>query len=388
VSPPAARTQAGGSAGDSADGDHLDYEVAGTVGVRLFAPTATDATTARRVLGEPSRPLDRAPELTVRFTPQLIPSGLSWVETGAVGFSDEGLFVYRVGRTPARFRLSFDGAGGAWELLCESGRPSLPLLLAIVRLAALRRGVVPLHAAAFVVNGHGVIASGWSHGGKTSALLAFMERGARYVADDWVLVSPDGARMWGLPGPVTISDAHARSPLVRIHARGTEDVLRSAAGWAGRTFPWSLPARTRAGTVADAASKVGRALIRRAERHFDPEQLFGERVRDAEPHVLFLMMRHQATDVRVEPIDAARAATCLASAGGQEELPLLSLCHAYRFAFPDSMGVRFVDEAPALRERLLRAALGRLRTYVVRHPIGVDSGALYQAMSPLIGGAP
>ena len=364
--------------------DAVDFEVGGVVGVRLLDPTECDVAAARRVLGEPSTPIGRVPDLTVRFTPKLRAPELTWVEPEAAGFSDQGLFVFRVGRKPARTRVSFDADGGAWELLCESGRACFPLLLPLVRVAALRRSAVPLHAAAFVVNGRGVIASGWPHGGKTSALLAFMERGARYAADDWVLLSADGARLNGMPGAVTLSDAQARSSFVRTHGGGAADVLRSAAGWAGRTLPRSLPEGTRAGTLGKAADRVGRALVRRAERRFEPEHLFGERIRDAEPHVLFLMTRHQAPDVRVEPLDPGQAATRLACAAGREELPLLSLCHAYHFAFPASQGVRFLYEAAALRERILRGAVGRLRAFVVRHPPGVHTEALHSAMAPLI----
>src|SRR5690606_33433862 len=121
------------------------------------------------------------------------------------GFSRDGLYLLRDGRRRVRARVTFGDGGGAWTLECERGAGRVPLLQPMVRLAALRRRSVPLHAAAFEVDGVGVIASGWAHGGKTTALLAFMERGARFLADDWVLLAEDGSRMVGLPGPVTVS---------------------------------------------------------------------------------------------------------------------------------------------------------------------------------------
>jgi hypothetical protein len=134
---------------------------------------------------------------------------------------------------------------------------------------------------------------------------------------------------------------------------------------------------------------VGGALLRRGERHFDAAKLFGETIREARPAVLLLMMRHESPAVCVEPMDAGAAATRLACASGHEDLPFVSLCHGYGFAFPGSDGVRFVTrDAPALRERWLREALVPLRAYVVRHPRGVDSADLHAATAPLIETAP
>jgi len=367
----------------------VDFDLGGVVGVRLLGAAPADLSSARQVLGTPVRRLDREPDIAVHVSGGWEPRSPSWVEPGRSGFAAEGFFALKLGRHHTRTRLSLDGACDRWELSCASVAAALPLLLPLVRLASLRNGAVALHAAAFVVDGRGVIASAWPHGGKTTALLAFMERGGRYVADDWVLLSGDGARMVAVPGPVTISDAHARSPLVSRHSRGAADLRRRAAGWAGRTLPALLPARGREGAFGKATGRLAGALARRAERRFDPAELFGETLREAPPAVLFLLMRHESPDVRIEPMETAPAATRLACASVHEDLPFLSLCHGYQFAFPGSDGVRFFTrDAQALREQRLHEALAPLRAFLVRHPRGVDPAVLHAAMAPLIEATP
>jgi hypothetical protein len=320
----------------------------------------------------------------VRFAERVTADDLCWIEPDGSGFSDDGYFLLKAGRKPIRARISFDAPEGGWELLSERGSPSVPYLLPMVRLSALRHGWVPLHAAAFEVAGRGVIASGWAHGGKTSALLAFMENGARYVADDWVLLSASGARMRGLAGELSLTDAQAaRAPGGAAHPRRGE-LLRRAAAWSGGALPRALPARIRGGALSRAATRVGGALSRRAQRVFAAEEIFGERLELATPRVLFVMMRHEGRDVQVEPITARAAAVRLASASGFEELPFLGCSLGYRFAFPDRAGVAFVEEAAALRARLLAGAMAGIRAYLVRHPRIADTEMLHAAMAPLL----
>jgi hypothetical protein len=363
----------------------VDFDLSGIVGVRLESATPADVKAARRSLGgEPSRALARSPDIRVRFEERVSASDLCWVEQDGSGFSDDGYFLLRAGRRPAKARISFDAPEGAWELISESGAPSVPHLLPMVRLAALKHGWVPLHAAAFEVNGRGVIASGWAHGGKTSALLAFMERGARFVADDWVLLSASGVRMRGLAGELSLTDEQAaRAP--RQSARGRRGaLLRRAAGWCGGALPRVVPTRARGGYLSRAADKVGGALARRAQRSFPAEEVFGQRVELSTPRVLFVMMRHQGHDVRVEPISPRAAVVRLSSASGFEELPFLGCSLGYRFAFPERSGPTFIEEAAALRTRLLVGATAGIRAYLVRHPRVADTATLHAAMAPLL----
>ena len=66
--------------------------------------------------------------------------------------------------------------------------------MAILNFTLLSKDCVPLHASAFTHQGKGILLTGWSKGGKTEALLAFAQHGARYVGDEWIILSGDGER--------------------------------------------------------------------------------------------------------------------------------------------------------------------------------------------------
>src|SRR5207247_1046267 len=99
----------------------------------------------------------------------------------------------------ARARVDFRQIGGRCEIVSQSGLGPVPLLIGIVTVTALGKSFVPLHGSAFVHNATGIIVTGWAKGGKTEALLAFAEHGARYVGDEWILLSSDGRKVYGVP---------------------------------------------------------------------------------------------------------------------------------------------------------------------------------------------
>ncbi len=95
--------------------------------------------------------------------------------------------------------------------MAERGVGTIPLLVPIVNLTALGRGLLPIHASAFVHAGLGVLVTGWAKGGKSEVLLAFAARGASYVGDEWVYLADDGSRMVGLPEPIRLWDWQLRA---------------------------------------------------------------------------------------------------------------------------------------------------------------------------------
>ena len=116
------------------------------------------------------------------------------------------------------------------------GLPAIPLLVPIVNLTALANGALPLHASAFVHRGTGVVATGWSKGGKTEALLAFSANGARYVGDEWVYVAADGSRVSGIPSPF----GYGTGICTTSRPSGVGSARGSGRGWrpSERCTPW------------------------------------------------------------------------------------------------------------------------------------------------------
>jgi hypothetical protein len=104
------------------------------------------------------------------------------------------------------------------------------------------RGRVPLHAAALVVEGRGVLVVGASGVGKTTLVQAEVAAGATFVSDN--LVVSDGDNVWGLLEPLRSAAAtgprttHGRrlTPVTARQLRSGVDlvvVLRRDGAWSG-----------------------------------------------------------------------------------------------------------------------------------------------------------
>ena len=209
--------------------------------------------------------------------------------------------------------------------MCERGLPAVPLLIACLNLTVLARGALPLHAAAFTYRGRGIVVTGWSKGGKTESLLAFLAHGAASSATSGSTSSPTAARC-------TASGAHARLGLEPAPAaRGVDRLDRGDRLRLGGLRPAT---RWRAGAAA-AASRPSSSVS--ATSTSPPEQIFDHgAVRLSTPFDrLFLVASRDdpATVAReVAPQEVARR---MAASLDYERAPLPAAYGQFRFAFPD-----------------------------------------------------
>lgn len=183
----------------------VDYDLHGIVGIRLLDATSEDAAVVTRQVGPIQAPLARQPDIVIRFVDELPTSSpVRYLGLDDIGFTDDAFLVLRSKhKSRAKVQIPFEHIGKRCEIVCEKGLAQVPLLTSIVNLTVLAKGALPLHASAFVFDGTGIAAIGWSKGGKTSTLLAFMANGATYVGD-WLYISADGKRMYGIPEPIRV----------------------------------------------------------------------------------------------------------------------------------------------------------------------------------------
>jgi len=368
----------------------VDFSLGGVVGLRLEGAGPRELAAVSRQLGPLRRPLAGEPDVVVRFVDRLaLSSPVRYIGLDDAGYTDDAFLVLRgKHKTRALLQIPFERVGSRCELLCERGIAAVPLLVPILNLTALGKGVLPLHAAAFVHEGVGVLATGWSKGGKTESLLAFMEQGARYVGDEWVYLSADGGAMFGIPEPIRLWSWHLDSlPSLRARLPRSErarlSMLRLVTGGMGRITANGA----RHGSAATRTLNRVSALLR-TQLCVDlaPERLFparngsagaaSERVR---PDVVLFVVSHERPEISVQPIDPRVIAERMLFSLQEEDQRLASCYHKFRFAFPERTNP-VLERASELRRAALQGALAGKRAFEVRHPYPVSLPELYQEL--------
>lgn len=272
-------------------------------------------------------------------------------------------------------QVPFEKIGQGCEIVCERGLGRVPMLIPILNLSLLAKGVVPLHASAFTYKGVGVLVTGWSKGGKTETLLAFMARGASYVGDEWVYISGDGARLSGIPIPIRIWRwhlEHAPEFSTRIPLRGRIRlaVLRTA--------------------TALASALLGQGSLTRAcagQLFVDlrPEQLFGSDRRESSARFdrLVFALSDASPEVRVEPMDPREVARRMSFSFLFESLHFMGNYLKFRFAFPGTAS-SFVDRIQEVYSKRLEAVLAGKPTNALFHPYPAPIPELFGALAGLL----
>jgi hypothetical protein len=368
---------------------HVDFDLHGIVGIRVLDALPGDVATLTRQLGPLTAPLTRRPDITVRFVDELrepLPmTYATWPDTAAT----EDTFYLLRGKdgVAARTVLPMETVGERCEIVCERRAGHVPHLLAIINMTALRRDVLPLHASAFTYRGIGVVATGWGKGGKTEALLAFAARGAQYVGDEWVYLTPDGG-MHGVPEPIRLWNWHIEQlpelradlpAMTRARLRSLPAVASSAAG---------LSARLR-GMPASVLRRTAPVLRRQAFVQVPPARLFGEdalALHGTVDHVLFVAS-HDSDEVTIEPIAGASVAAHMLASLEEERGPLLQVYRQFRFLFPGRRSDA-IEEASAIEHRLLERYLADRPAHMLRHPYPVDLDSLVAPIEAALGERP
>lgn len=364
----------------------MDYDLHGLVGIRLVDAAPGEAAAVTRQLGPIRAPLDREPDIVIRFVDRLTTSSrVRYLGVDDAGFTDDAFLVLRSRhKARARVQIGLEQIGRRTEIVCERGLPAVPLLIPIVNLTVLGKGALPLHASAFAWDGTGVVTTGWSKGGKTEALLAFAARGAEYIGDEWVYISSEGTRVFGIPEPIRVWDWHLRElpqyralvgqgDRARLRAiKLLEPLERLGPGGAGRGF---MPVRT--------LNRVMPLLRRQLFVDLDPKRLFGSGFGTLSGSFdrLFLALSHEAPGVTVEPIDPQEVGRRMVFSLQHERLDFMAYYLKFRFAFPDAVNP-LIERAEELQRGTLARVLARKPAYAVHHPYPVSISSLFDAMSP------
>jgi len=362
----------------------VDFDIHGVVGIRLIDPSPSDLGAARKLLGYPSRLPLTAPDITVRFVENLPVRGIRFLGSDQGGFTDDGFFLLQEGTRRVNARIPFDRIGGPCEIVCKSRLGSVPLLIPIISLTALKKECVPVHASAVVYNGVGILMAGWANCGKTAALLGFAANGAEYVGEDWVLLSGNGQRMQGLVRPLELSRWHVAS---LPHVRSSVNLMNRCAfhgvGLLDGLQKMVSGERTQNSLVLRSVQRALAAVENRLRQNVVPSAIFGDKIRSAGAQVdkIFLFVSHEDHRIEVEPIAPSEMARRLGFLVQHELTPLLRHYAAYRFAFPTRRN-ELIESITEYTFGILARALNRKETYIVRLPYPHVFSELYKTIQP------
>lgn len=363
----------------------VDYDLHGLAGIRLLEATAEDAAVVTRQIGPLQSPLECEPDIVIRFVDHLATSSrIRYLGLDEAGFTDDAFLVLRSKhKSRARVQIPFEHIGKRCEIVCERGLLQVPLLIPILNLTILGKGALPLHASGFTYRNTGLLATGWSKGGKTEALLAFMAHGATYVGDEWIYLSGDGNRMHGIPEPIRLWKFHLDSlPQYRRAVRARDRARLRSLQFAVRAVDRLTSGGSRRRFFAARALNRMRPLLA-GQLHVDlsPYTLFGEEACTlvGVPEKILFVASHETPEITVRPIDSQEIARRMVFSLQEEQRTLTSYYWKFRFAFPDAAN-ELVDNSGQLQREILHRALDGKEAYEVLHPYPVHIPSLFEAI--------
>lgn len=366
-----------------------DFDLHGIVGIRLLNGTASDIAAVRKQLGPIQKPLSRPPDIVIRFVDHLtFSSPVRYLGVDDAGFTDDAFLVFR-GQHKRRVsvQIPFDQIGSPQcEIVCESGSGPVPLLIAILNMTALSRGALPLHASALRYNGKGIIVTGWAKGGKTETLLAFVANGAEYIGDEWVYLSGDGQKMYGIPEPTRVWYWHLQQ-MPHYKALVKRGDLRRLQALDGLVRLMDGLDSSRLGRGSSAPVRFARSLKALLKQQLNvqipPEKLFGGKPGDGtvQPEKIFWVASHAEPDLIVKQIDPQEIAKRIVFSLQEERMGFLSYYYKYRFAFPECAN-SLIDQSEEIQRSTLLKVFAEKDAYAVYHPYPFSIPALFETIRP------
>jgi hypothetical protein len=359
----------------------VDFDIQGIVGIRLINPTISDSAAVAKQLDQKKTHLERDPDIIISFKDNFNNTSLKYIGLDYAGFNDEGFYVLGGGKEKLKMRVPFEKIGQNLELECESGVDPIPLLDSIINLTFLAKNHIPLHASAFVYNGIGNLVTGWTKGGKTEALLSFANHSAQYVGDEWVIISPAGESMFGLPVKLCIWDWQFKYipnllPKITIDRK----ILFRLIYFLDTFYKIFSHGKLKESFLLEWINKALPSFKRQLNIRVRPEIIFKNGIcKKSSFDKLFLMMARSEPKITIEPWDPSDIASRMVSSNDWEQKTFWEYYEAFKFAFPYLQN-EFLEGADKFQKSQLECAFKNKEAYKVSHPYPVDFEDLFAEM--------
>lgn len=364
--------------------DASSFGLLGTVSIRLQNHTAVDLRLVHEQLGMDVANPAAEPDLVLRFEDRVPQPSLHYVDD-ATAFSSDGFFLLR-GRRQEKVcvRLPIEDIGTRCELVCQRGMSAIPLLAPIMKVTALSKAILPLHASSFVFRGQGAFVAGFAHSAKTTTLLGFMAHGAQCIGDDTAYLDHAG-RLVGDKSSIGLSDRHlADLPKLRAALSYRQRLAIKTAGALTRSISAVAPSyEAGQSSLHRGLRKLDRVLSGRRSAEVSLEKLFPAESL-CESHSLqraFLSLVHDSPDIVIENTSRDAFIERLVHVILHEFEELTSLYEKFRFAFPSKRNT-LLDGLSEKIEEVARERLASQAFYTVYHPYPVSPQSMFEALSP------
>lgn len=359
----------------------VDFSLHGLIGIRLLDPTEGDLRAVQRQLGLIPGTLAGDPDIIIRWVDHLnVSEPLRYLGVNEAGFTQDAFLVLRSKhKARSRVQIPFLQIGQPCEITCESGLPAVPLLIPIINLTVLSKGALPLHASAFTYQGTGILTTGWSKGGKTEALLAFMEHGAQYIGDEWVYIDSAGQSIYGIPEAIRLWEWYLQQLPSYARKVDTSERLRL------RTIKYltQMASLTPKFFLKKSLDRLSHALKNQLHVDIRPQKLFSPNsvALSGTLNKIFFVASHAAPNVIIEPTDPTEIAQRMVFSLQYERIPFMMYYMMYRFAFPNDRN-DFIENAEEKQRQILSRLLAGKEAYTVYHPYPAILAELFEAMQP------
>lgn len=371
-------------------GETIEHTLHGLVTVRMVSAPPGIRNKVRRHFGSATDVPVEDPDIRITFQDELAPSGrLRFLGLNEAAYDEE--HFYLLDNLGHRIRIDFRDMGERCVISCERGVTSLGFLLQVAGLRLLRKGHVLLHSSSFVHRDKGLLVAGWQKGGKSEMLLAFMAAGARYVSDEWTIVSGSGpTELYGVPGVLKIWDWHLRYLPEYWKRLPAFDRRRLAFfGLYQRLYRAVPHKKAPRGSVRSALRQLsldgGASLLRQAR--VSPERLFADSLwKGAAPLDNVFLATVGTGGTALLALDARDVAQRMVASQAYERRQLFAAYDHFRFAFPDRRS-EFLEHAHEQELRLLSQAFADKDAYEIVHPYPVPLDELSRAVETHLAGA-
>ena len=362
----------------------VDFNLHDFVRVRLVDATRHDVDAVQRQLGLSPVAKQGDADIVIRFVDEFTErKKMNILGNWEYGYSNDAFWILRGNQgQDVAVQLPLDRVGEYCEIVCRRPLAAVPLLGSIINLTALAKGLLPLHASAFLYEGESVLATGWCKGGKTESLLAFAEHGATYVGDEWIYIDAEREMMYGLPQRIHLWDWHLDSAVHRARLTTTQRLKLAALRQLTSVLQ---PFAGGSGTVAKIIRSLAESAQQRRHVRLSPERLFRGRVQTAAacPQRLFFLASHAAPSTQVRPISMDEIVARMTVSLEHEFESLISCYRHYRFAFPGRTNP-VLERLPDLLRTRLATTFQNKEALAVWHPYPAPTRDLFDAMRPFV----